>query len=179
LVNLTLENAPITPGRRNRTVCLELPVAGESYAETFHGLFPRFLLASSAIAVGGFLVQVFEAGVFRYLVAGVSFSSPSYSYYQGLIGLLGDVYVPFVAFGLFYLTSRVRIVLDRDYIGVASSILLGCFVVELVLNFTVFYGQEYNLLGNLVQEVGYSLAYSSLYTFIGFSAVLLSYLRRM
>ncbi len=108
--------------------------------------------------------------------------SPAFSYYQSAIGLPGEIYLPFVAFALFYAVGRVRLVLDRDYIALALSILLGCFIVELPIDLTLFSygnGSGYTTLGILVQDVGNAVASSVLYAFIGFSAVLLSYLRRL
>lgn len=154
-------------------------MAVEPYAEISHGLFPRFLVASALLAVGTYLVQIAESTTFSFLVSDTNLTPTSLTYYRDAASLVGNVYIPFFVFAAFYLVGRVRIVLERDYAGVALSILLGALAVDLVLAFLTNLGSQESLLGLTVENVGSALADSILFTFIGFSAIVLSYLRRL
>jgi len=157
-------------------------MAAEGYAETSGGLFPRFVIASSVFAALGLLVTVVQGLILRW-GAGSPLGIGGANLYEGLVPLIGVAYSPFLLFFLFYLTSRIRVVLDRDYARVALSIFLGALIVELIANVVLedpwnsF--NAYTPLGYGVQVLGYSVGSAAYFAVVGFSAAMLSYLRRL
>ena len=143
-----------------------MDVGGEErYAQVSHGLFPRFVAISAAIAAFG----LFSAEML-----------PGWSFFlQGL-------YFPFVAFALFYMTSRVRLALDRDYARAWLSVFLGSLVALIavyalvqVYDLVVFPQSWSYAFADALSGAGGIMLTSVQYSFVGFLALLLSYYRRM
>ena len=153
----------------------------ESYAGTWHGLFPRFVVTSSTLALLGSVIRIVELLVYDYQQS--LHPLPYSPLFQDVSSVTGFVYFPFVVFALFYLGSRVRIALHRDYIPIGASIVLGAFAVGLVLNVSLedpfSANPGYSPLGYAVQLLGESLEGALYFGVVGFCAVLLSYLRRL
>ena len=153
----------------------------ERYATTWHGLFPRFILAGAAIIAIGTSIQL----VVTRLLPAFSFTSsvPTANQFNvDLQGAINVLYFPFAVFMLFYLAARIRINLDRDYAMLAASILLGTVLVLLfysTLETLVSGSNGTSVLFSLLQSTASALSTAIQYAFIGFVAVLLSFRRRM
>ena len=154
--------------------------ADERYATKWHGLLPRFVLASLVIAFVGELLQRAVSALFPF----------QYQNYSGLTSTL-DVQIvfsfaffPFAVFALFYLSSRVRIDLGNDYAAVAASIFLGTLVVALLFDLppaisSGYAGARSSVVDSVIQSTAGAVEGSISYAFVGFTAILLSYRRRM
>ncbi|MGA2663985.1 MAG: hypothetical protein ABSF83_03490 [Nitrososphaerales archaeon] len=148
----------------------------ERYAERWHGLFPRFVLASLSFALVGVLFQI----VVALLVPIPEFPGPGPLLRNTVLEAVSIAFFPFAAFVLFYLSSRVRVDLGKDFAGVAASIFLGALLVFLVFSVPEALGNvAYDQLDNLVQSTASVVWVSIEYAFVGFVAVLVSYRRRM
>lgn len=160
---------------------------GERYAQTWHGLFPRYLLASTVFVamLDEIQLAVAEVGGRFISTAQVSGAPPGVPLYSTIGSLIQTAYMPFVLFALFYLASRVRVVLDRDYARVALSILLGALAAAFFFDVivTLVIEGEAGAFGGIVlsvlEQTGNSLQVAVYVTFVGFAAVLVSYLRRL
>jgi len=134
------------------------------------GLFPGFVLSGAVFGVVGLLIETFP-----------EFALPSGAYpgdFRNLSNTGIGLYFPFILFALFYLTNRKRVALDRDYFRVAVSIFLGSLLAisfaDLALNFWLT-----GFATDLGSLAGSSLNMALVDTVVGFSAALLSYMRRM
>lgn len=149
----------------------------ERYAEESHGVFPTFVLAAILIGVIYFVPE---------LILGYNaLPDPAW---QSAISWFRAVMIPFGVFALFYLAARVRVNLGRDFARISLSILLGSVLSIAVLSFpeyvfisggNVAYSYQSDPLTTLSAWAGNSVFDAVGYTFIGFSAVLLSYYRRL
>jgi hypothetical protein len=150
----------------------------DRYAEEWKGLFPRFVLAAFLLAILEFSIDYVPA----HLIAGTSLpSQASLALYDNVEDISNVILVPFGLFALFYLAARIRINLGKDYAAVALSIFLGALVAYLPLDLVASFAGGSNIpaIDTVFQYVGSSAATSLYYTFIGFSAILMSYYRRM
>ena len=152
-------------------------VGVERYATTWHGLFPRFLAAGFALALMSFLLQ---RTIYALIPVGVNFTQGLPLTYE-VYDIVSVAFFPFAAFALFYLSSRVRIDLGKDFGSVAASAFLGA------LAGFLFYGVPIAIQGNpgtgvvdvLLQSTASAVYEAIEYAFVGFAAVLLSYRRRI
>jgi hypothetical protein len=150
----------------------------ERYAEEWKGLFPRFVLAAFLLAILEIAIDYVPAS----LMLGTNLpNQATLAFYENVEAIMTVVLVPFGLFALFYLAARVRINLGKDYGAVALSIFVGALVAYLPLELVGSLGGGSNVpsIETVFQYVGSSAAISLYYTFIGFSAILVSYYRRM
>ncbi|MDG6924942.1 MAG: hypothetical protein JRN09_00150 [Nitrososphaerota archaeon] len=153
-------------------------VTDERYAEEWHGLFPRFVLAGLVFAFVGILLQLLVDALIPLPVPIPSSGAILRFEVQGVVSV---AFFPFAVFGLFYLSSRVRVNLWKDFFPVAASIFLGALVAFLVFGLPEAIqanpgnGPVYAILQSTASAVYGSISYA----FVGFVAVLVSYRRRL
>ncbi len=152
----------------------------DRYAVESHGVFPRFVLAA-------ILITALELAPDLYIRATGSYALPGSTTESALVAF-NIILVPFGIFVLFYLAARVRVNLSVDYTKVALSIFLGSVLALAVLSLpdyvsinagSFIFAYQSDPLTTLLSWAGSSVFASVEYTLIGFSAVLLSYYRRM
>ncbi len=148
----------------------------ERYATTWHGLFPRFVLAGLVLAFVGVLFQ-------RVISAPISVTGQNLSD-LAFRSEVSVAFFPFAAFALFYISSRIRINLGNDYAALAASIFLGALAVLLLFGVPEALASGQSELGpsavdEVLQSTASAISLSIAYTFVGFAAVLLSYRRRI
>jgi len=155
-------------------------VESDRYAEEWNGLFPRLVLASAVLSVPEFLIEYFPNFVIVRSTSSANLAT-ALARYDTVYAILNPVFIPFVVFALFYLAARVRINLSEDSAKVALSIFLGALLAFLPLYLIDGLAGDSGIpvVDTVIGIVGSSAATSLYYTFIGFSAVLLSYYRRM
>ena len=153
-------------------------IEDERYAEEWRGLFPRFVLAGLCFAFVGILLQLVVAA----LVPLPTYPTSGVILRFEVQDVVSVAFFPFAVFLLFYLSSRVRIDLGKDFAAVAASIFLGALAALLLYgvpgalaNTSSGSGVADDLLQSTASAVYVSIAYS----FVGFSAVLVSYRRRI
>ena len=150
----------------------------EHYAEKSHGLFPRFIIAASGLALLQFALILAVALVIPLQTQSGLNVQPRFVALEAISDLF-----PFAFFGLFYAASRVRVNLGSDYAGVALSIFIGSLAVTLVQAFIgAVPGQSYDsssIFDLTLQTTAAAFFASIELTFIGFAAVLLSFRRHM
>ena len=152
----------------------------ERYAEMSHGLFPRFLSCALVFALLQFLLYLLVTALIpiRTPTPGSVTVEPRFEAINGISYLF-----PLAFFGLFYLISSVRVNLGSDYARVAASIFIGALTGALIeASFGAIWSQVQSssgLLDVLIQSAGSAVFTSLELTFVGFTAVLLSYKRRM
>jgi len=150
----------------------------ERDAEEWHGLFPRFALAGFCFAFVGVLLQL----VVEALIPLPAFPASGTILRFEVQDAVSVAYFPFAAFILFYLSSRLRVNLERDYAAVAASIFLGALAVLLlygVPDSLVSASSGSGVVDDLLQSTASSVSGSIGYAFVGFVAVLVSYRRRI
>ncbi|MDA4114062.1 MAG: hypothetical protein OK474_08455 [Thaumarchaeota archaeon] len=142
----------------------------ERYATTWHGLFPRFMFAGFVFPFGGILLQV--------TISALGSSLP----YEAQ-DVASVAFFPFAIFALFYLASRIRINLGKDFAAVAASIFLGTLSFFLLFGLPAVLGPGSplgaSMVDPLLQSTASAVSGSIGYTFVGFAAILLSYRRRI
>ncbi len=151
----------------------------DRYAEEWNSLFPRFAIAAALFAaVELFLEQI---PILIGPLLGAPAPTTNIAFYAQTVSLYNIAMVPFGLFLLFYLAARVRVNLSTDYAGIAASIFLGTLVAfhPVYLAAGLAGGLGNPAIETLIQWAGSSVAASVEHTFIGFSAILLSYYRRM
>ncbi len=154
--------------------------ADERYVTKWHGLIPRFVLASLVIVFVGELLQWAVSELFPF--HSQNYSSLSFTFDVQIA--FSFAFFPFAVFALFYLSSRVRIDLGNDYAAVAASIFLGTLVVALLFDLPLALspgtaGAGSSVLDSAIQSTAGAVEGSISYAFVGFAAILLSYRRRM
>jgi hypothetical protein len=153
----------------------------ERYATTWRGVFPRFLLAGAALVATYLLIQVVLESVFP--ITSFRTAIPVTNQLNVDIQDIASIlYFPFTVFVVFYIVSRVRIDLSRDYARVAASILVGALAVALLFSaFEAIAGNFGNVgpVFEFLQLLGSLVSTAIELTFIGFVAALVSFKRRM
>jgi hypothetical protein len=139
--------------------------------------FPRFVLAGLAFPIvgGGFEVLAALLVPAPFTVAGLA----DVALRSEAEGVAEIIFYPFVLFGLFYLSSRVRVNLAENYVGVAASIFLGALVWFLLGSLIPAFFDGPQVIDALSQSTASAVSVSLNETFVGFAAILLSYRRRM
>ena len=154
----------------------------ERYVERWHGLFPRFLLAGLAFALVGVLLQL----AVLLLVPVPQPPGPGPLLRNTVLEAVSIAFFPFTAFALFYLSSRVRVDLGKDFATVAASIFLGALLVFLLFSVPEALvsaangggASSYSVVDYLLQSTASSVWSSIDYALVGFVAVLV-WSRRM
>jgi len=94
----------------------------EHYATPWHGLFPVYLVSALLVTLVGAMLP---NAVYALIVLDVPALSASA---QSSIPVVDFLVYPTAPFLLFYLATRFRVNLGRDYLGVAVSIFIGAAV---------------------------------------------------
>jgi hypothetical protein len=148
----------------------------EHYATPWHGLFPVYLVSALLVTLVGAMLP---NAVYALIVLDVPALSASA---QSSIPVVDFLVYPTAPFLLFYLATRFRVNLGRDYLGVAVSIFIGAAVGiapwVLLLSYLGEFGSPATI-SLVTTVVGDALASGFQTAFAGFAAILLSYRRRM
>jgi len=156
------------------------PEVEERYAEMSHGLFPRFVMISFLLMFAWIMLELTLSRLVVSTYTGpIGIGNPTYELYYQVLSYANNLYFPFGFFLLFYLASRIRVNLGRDYPMVALSIFVGVVLGELPAAVYNFVGNPYSstILWDLILTVITYLGLPISMTITGFAAVYVRFSR--
>jgi hypothetical protein len=153
-----------------------IPLDSEHYATPWHGLFPVYLVSALLLTLVG---SILPNAVYALIVLDAPALSASA---QSSIPVIDFLIYPAVPLLLFYLATRFRLNLGRDYLPVVLSIFIGAAVGTapwvVVLSYLGEFGSPTNISMSAI-VLGDALGSGFETAFAGFAVILLSYRRRM